>query len=102
MESLGDLVVTFVPLVVRSSDAGPGRSVFSIDVASIDSSALPAPHDLDPVERGPAVPRLDKDRVPEIRSMERELRSLAPAMVAIAVVSVSVSSKILHLTPAPC
>lgn len=67
MEFPGGFLVSLVPLVVRSSDVGPRGSVFLVDGGSIDSAALPATHELDPVERRPAVPRFDKYRGAEIR-----------------------------------
>lgn len=74
------------------------RSVFLARRVAIDALDLPAPHELDPIERRSTVPALDKDRAAETRQKNRRLSAQMATVGCVPVAGVRFSLKILHFT----
>ncbi len=60
------------------------HSVVAVVGAAVGASPLPATHELDPVERRPAVPGLDEERAAETRETQRDLPARRPAVTRFA------------------
>ena len=90
----------FAPLRLRRDNgADAGSSVVGFGGFSIGAGDLPATHKLDPVQRRPSVPGLDKNRAAEVGRIQRHFTPRASAVSGAAGMGCSFSPEVLHLSP---
>ena len=78
---------------------GARSSVVGFGVTSVDAGDFPAAQELDPVQRRPAVPTLDKDRAAEVGRVQRQFTTRGPAVGGTTGMGGSFSPEVLHLSP---